>query len=81
MKTTIDVPGPLLESARRMAAGEGTTLKALLESGLREVLRSRERGDSFDLREAGFRGNGLQPSAEELSWNEIRELAYSYCVE
>lgn len=76
MKTTIDISDPLLETAKTVAAREGITLKALVESGLREVLASRERGDSFRLRKATFRGKGLQPGAKELSWEEIRELAY-----
>ena len=76
MKTTIDIPEPLLESARQVAANEGTTLKALVESGLREVLRSRERDESFKLRKVSFGGKGLQAGAGELSWEEIRELAY-----
>ena len=76
MKTTIDIPDPLLESAKAVAAREGTTLRALVESGLREILENRERAQSFRLRKASFGGNGLRPDAKELSWDETRKLAY-----
>ena len=76
MKTTIDISDPLLESAKKVAAREGTTLRALVELGLRQVLEKRRRGGAFRLRKASFRGEGLQPSARSLSWEKIRELAY-----
>jgi len=76
MKTTIDISDPLLESAKKVAAREGTTLRALVELGLRQVLESRKRGGVFRLRKASFNGDGLQPAAKDLSWDQIRELAY-----
>jgi Arc/MetJ family transcription regulator len=76
MKTTIDIADPLLAQARRVAAQEGTTVKALVETGLRRVLEERERQAEFRLRRASFKGRGLQPSAEGLSWDRLREMAY-----
>ncbi len=38
MKTTIDLPDDLLIEARKRAAEERTTLRAILERGLREQL-------------------------------------------
>jgi hypothetical protein len=38
MKTTFDLPDPLLNKARRVAAARGTTVKALVEAGLRKVI-------------------------------------------
>lgn len=76
MKTTIDIADPLLEAAKKVAAREGTTLRALVERGLRQVLETRKRGGAFRLRKASFRGEGLQPAAKGLSWDQIRELAY-----
>jgi len=38
MKTTLDIPEPLLRDARMLAAREGTTLKALVEQGLRQIV-------------------------------------------
>lgn len=76
MKTTIDIADSLLEAAKKAAAREGTTLRALVELGLRQVLETRRRGGAFRLRKASFRGQGLQPAAKDLSWEQMRELAY-----
>jgi len=77
MKTTVDIPDLLAEEARKLAAREGTTLKVLIEQGLRKVLAERrQRGVAFRMRKATFRGTGLQPAAAGASWDRIREMAY-----
>lgn len=38
MKTTVDIPDALAEEARKLASREGTTLKVLIEQGLRKVI-------------------------------------------
>jgi hypothetical protein len=76
MKTTIEISDPLLNSAKKAAAREGTTLRALVELGLRQVIETRKRGGAFRLRKASFRGQGLQPTAKDLTWEQMRELAY-----
>jgi Arc/MetJ family transcription regulator len=76
MKTTIEISDPLLERAKRVAAREGTTLRTLVEQGLRSVLAERGTRSEFRLRKASFRGKGLQPDARALPWDRIRELAY-----
>lgn len=42
MKTTIDIAPALLEQAKRRAGAEGTTLRALVEAGLRRILDEAE---------------------------------------
>jgi succinylarginine dihydrolase len=79
MKTTIDISDPLLEAAKKAAARGGTTLRALIELGLRQVIETRGRGGVYRLRKASFRGNGLQPAAKDLTWEQTRELAYGEC--
>jgi succinylarginine dihydrolase len=76
MKTTVDISDSLLEAAKKAAAREGTTLRALIELGLRQVIETRGRGGVYRLRKASFRGNGLQPAAKDLTWEQMRELAY-----
>ena len=76
MKTTIEIADPLLNQARRVATREGTTLKALVEQGLRKVLTERDGHIEFRLRRASFKGKGLQPGVRGLSWDRIRELAH-----
>jgi len=77
MKTTIDLPDNLLEEAKRVAARRSTTVKALVESGLRKELRAHTGPATFRLRDASYRGRGLRPEARGLSWEALRELAYA----
>ena len=77
MKTTVEIPDSLLEEARKAAAREGTTLKALIEQGLRHIVgERRRRAGAFRLRKASFKGRGLQPGVAGASWERIREMAY-----
>jgi len=77
MKTTIEIPDPLLAEAKRLAEERGTTLRALVEEGLRRsVDESRRRSKRFRLRPAAFGGSGLQPGVSEGSWERIRDLVY-----
>lgn len=76
MKTTIELADGLLADARRVAAEEGTTLRALLEEGLRASLQRRAARPTFRLRDASFRGEGLQASFADADWPLIRAAAY-----
>ena len=59
-----------------MARREGTTLRALIEAGLRHVVRDRRRKARFQLRDASFSGRRLQPDFRDGDWQRIREAAY-----
>lgn len=76
MKTTIDLADPLLDEARELARREGTTVRALVEQGLRQVLADKRRSAPFRLRDASFAGDGLRPELEGAPWDRLRELAY-----
>jgi hypothetical protein len=76
MKTTIQIPDSLLEDARKVAAKERTTLKALVEEGLRLIVAKRKRSSVFRLRKASFKGTGLQPHLTGASWGQIRKKVY-----
>lgn len=76
MKTTVEIPDALLEQARKLASKEGTTVRALVEQGLRQVVAERARRGEFRLRKATFRGEGLQPGVAGLPWERIREMTY-----
>ncbi|MBI4539907.1 MAG: DUF2191 domain-containing protein [Gemmatimonadetes bacterium] len=77
MKTTIDIAVQLLQEAKGVAARERTTLRALVEEGLRKVLQERRpRRGRFKLRDASFAGRGLQRGIAEGSWERIRDLIY-----
>jgi Arc/MetJ family transcription regulator len=76
MKTTVDIQDALLEEVRRIASQEKTTVKAMIEEGLRQVLVRRKGERSFRLRKVTFKGDGLQSPLSDESWKEIRDLAY-----
>lgn len=76
MKTTVEISNALLEEARRAAARDGTTVRTLIEEGLRRVLAERKKKDRFRLRKATFKGKGLQPQLEGASWDRIRDRIY-----
>lgn len=76
MKTTVDIPQSLLNEAKKLAANHRTTVKALVEEGLRHVISEHQRSGGFRLRRSTFKGEGLQPGMEGASWEGLREQIY-----
>jgi len=76
MKTTVEIPDPLLEAARQVARQSGTTLRALIELGLREAISRHQEPSGFVLRDCSFKGRGLQAPFSEDAWAGVRDLIY-----
>lgn len=78
MKTTIHIPDSLFDEARKIAQQEKTTLKALVEEGLRKVAAERHQNEpgKFKLRRASFKGQGLQPHLAGVTWDQILDVSY-----
>jgi hypothetical protein len=76
MKTTVEISDALLEAAKKVAAAEGTTLRELIEAGLRQTLTERKKPGKFRLRKASFRGKGLQGPLKGATWDRLREISY-----
>jgi len=76
MKTTVEIPQTLLDEARKLASHEGTTLRALVEEGLRRIIAERRHAGAFRLRQATFKGTGLQAGVAGVPWERIRNMAY-----
>jgi hypothetical protein len=77
MKTTIELPEALFAKAKRHARKHKTTLKALIEQGLRQVLATRSDEANFKLRDASVQGKGLNPEYREAGWEQLRDAIYS----
>jgi enoyl-CoA hydratase/carnithine racemase len=75
VKTTVEITDALLEEAKRVASRESSTLRELIEEGLRRSLEQRRAKKGFRLRRASFRGKGLQPGVS-TNWDLLREIAY-----
>ena len=79
MKTTLELADALFEQAKSLAQKEKTTLRALVEQGLRQILAERQgqkRGKAFSLRSASFKGKGINPDIDEGVWQQIGEIIY-----
>ena len=76
MKTTVEISDELLTRAQEMAAREKTTLRRLVEDGLRRVLTERGLRSGFRLRKASFHGDGLHPDRGTGDWARVRERIY-----
>ena len=74
MKTTIEMSDPLFRSAKDLAARSQTTLRALIEEGLRRVLSDSpaQAKSAFKLKKASVGGRAvLMP--EPASWQQLEE--------
>ena len=75
VKTTVEISDALLDEAKRVASRESSTLRELIEEGLRRSLDDRRKRKGFRLRRASYRGRGLQPGVS-LEWDRLRESVY-----
>lgn len=76
MKTTVEIADGLLAEAKKAAAADRTTLRELIEMGLRAVLAQRAEAEPFRLRDASAGAGGLSPEFADGDWSRIREAAY-----
>ena len=78
MKTTVDISDALFHRAKKLAAERHQTLKAIVDSALRQYLDDvGSIGNApFRLRKHPFKGRGLQPGLDEGDWTAIRDRAY-----
>ena len=74
MKTTIEVSDALFNSAKELARGNRTTMRALVEEGLRRVLSdSRARAKpAFKLKDARVHGKEISIS-DPRHWQRMEE--------
>jgi hypothetical protein len=78
MKTTIELPDDLLERSKAVARRENSTLKALIEEGLRLALRERTRArkQAVPFQVQPFQGDGLSADFAGAGWERIRDEIY-----
>lgn len=76
MKVTVELADDLVDRAKAHAAKQRTTLRALVEQGLREVLNADEKPVQFRLEDASVGGRGLRKEYQGTEWPRIRDAAY-----
>jgi hypothetical protein len=76
MKTTIEISDGLLRQVKALAQREGTTVRALVEAGLRGLLKEQRERPKFRLRDESFEGQGLSNAAQGESWENLRDTIY-----
>jgi hypothetical protein len=74
MKTTIELSDVLFQSAKAHAQQNKTTLRALIEQGLEQVLYSQQvkKAAAFKLQDASVRGKAFKLSDPKL-WQQLEQ--------
>ena len=73
VKTTVDIADAVLREAKLIAAREGTTLKALVEEGLRHVVDERaKQTNGFKLRDCSYGTGGGMPGIDINDWMSMK---------
>ena len=76
MKTTVEISDDLFKRSQQIAKREGTTLRAILEEGLRLALRSRQTRRQIPFRFPTFGSDGLNEEFREAPWETVRDTIY-----
>lgn len=76
MKTTVDIADDLLLRAKEEAKSSETTLRRLIETGLRLVLERRAASKKIPIEPVTVSGRGLQPEFRDGGWESLRSAIY-----
>ena len=76
MKTTIDITDGLLAEAKKVAAEKHTTVRALVEDGLRLVLDRERQREPLTLRDGSVGGHGLRPAMRDAGHDVWLDAVY-----
>jgi hypothetical protein len=76
VKITVEIADPLLSQARKRAKKTGRPLRAVIEDGLRLVLRDVQPRPNYKLPDRSSGVAGDPNPLEALSWQELRDEIY-----
>jgi hypothetical protein len=76
MKTTFDIPEPLLREVQSLAKKRNTTTKSLVELALARLIEAERERAVFQLDDASVGGNGLTAEFVTAPWDRIRDEIY-----
>ncbi len=72
----MELPDELLEQVRSVARREGTTLRGLVEEGLRRCLEARRRRGRRQLDFPTYGGTGLTTEFQGAPWSRVGDEVY-----
>lgn len=72
-RTTVRLDDELLAAAKRRAADRGTTLTALIEDALREILTREPTDERREIKLPTFSGNGVRPGIDLSDNRSVRD--------
>ncbi len=75
MKTTVEIADPLLEQAKAEARRRGTTLRLLIEEGLRRVI-AEPASTAYVLPDCSVDGGGPTDLWLSSTWGDKLEIIY-----
>jgi Arc/MetJ family transcription regulator len=77
MKTTIEIADSLLAEAKRIAAKRHTTVRAVVEDGIRRISEEDQRERTpFRLRDGSVGGRGLRPEMRDAGHEDWLAAVY-----
>ena len=76
VKTTVEISDSLLEHAKRYGKRTGRPVRALIEEGLRLVLRQERDRPAYRMPDCSVGDPAERNPLEDLSWQDLREQIY-----
>jgi hypothetical protein len=76
MKTTVEIADDLLSRAKQLCRREGKTLRAVVEDGLRQVLKRETGAAARRVKPVVFRRGGLSGEFMNAPWTALRDEIY-----
>lgn len=77
MKTSVEISESLIPTLRKIMHRDKTTLRALIDQGLREIIKKHKEVRPFRLKKASVKGRGMDPRFEQEDWSKIRAALYA----
>jgi len=76
MKTTLEINDELLTGAKQLAKRSGRPLRAVVEDGLRHVLRESNCRKGYMMPDCSVGDPSAEDPLEKLSWQDLRDEIY-----
>ncbi len=76
MRTTVEINEALARRVRALMAERRTTLRALVEEGLRRIVEEDRPDEPFKMRDASTGEGGLAEGVDDASWETLSRLLY-----